>query len=173
MPGKILVRPVNGGPHAFLTAAITARYNKRSRRTRCGPVAQLGARLNGIQEVTGSIPVRSTTLRSPAFMSELRVASHPSRSIAGEGHPHLSELVQQNTRRVSTVAAKAAEVDCPVLGVAGSQNLRSCGGHRQAHSAYSSGSRRETLKQSVRNQTCSRAAYVDGEELRLRAPQLR
>jgi hypothetical protein len=29
-----------------------------------GPVAQLGARLNGIQEVTGSIPVRSTNLRS-------------------------------------------------------------------------------------------------------------
>ena len=29
-----------------------------------GPVAQLGARLNGIQEVTGSIPVRSTTFRS-------------------------------------------------------------------------------------------------------------
>jgi hypothetical protein len=27
---------------------------------RSGPVAQLGARLNGIQEVTGSIPVRST-----------------------------------------------------------------------------------------------------------------
>ena len=25
-----------------------------------GPVAQLGARLNGIQEVTGSTPVRST-----------------------------------------------------------------------------------------------------------------
>ena len=29
-----------------------------------GPVAQLGARLNGIQEVTGSIPVRSTNLFS-------------------------------------------------------------------------------------------------------------
>ena len=29
--------------------------------TRRGPVAQLGARLNGIQEVTGSIPVWSTT----------------------------------------------------------------------------------------------------------------
>ena len=29
---------------------------------RQGPVAQLGARLNGIQEVTGSIPVRSTNL---------------------------------------------------------------------------------------------------------------
>src|SRR3954465_8415287 len=61
---------------------------------RRGPVAQLGARLNGIQEVTGSIPVRSTILRSwmqakdahhsakreggpvlPA--NELRMASHP------------------------------------------------------------------------------------------------
>src|SRR3954470_15938903 len=56
-----------------------------------GPVAQLGARLNGIQEVTGSIPVRSTTLRSPAPVSELRVASHPSLSISGE-RCTLSEL---------------------------------------------------------------------------------
>ena len=32
----------------------------------CGPVAQLGARLNGIQEVTGSNPVRSTNLRREA-----------------------------------------------------------------------------------------------------------
>ena len=30
-----------------------------------GPVAQLGARLNGIQEVTGSTPVRST---KPSFL---------------------------------------------------------------------------------------------------------
>ena len=30
----------------------------------CGPVAQLGARMNGIHEVTGSIPVWSTILRS-------------------------------------------------------------------------------------------------------------
>jgi hypothetical protein len=29
-----------------------------------GPVAQLGARLNGIQEVRGSIPLRSTSLKS-------------------------------------------------------------------------------------------------------------
>jgi hypothetical protein len=29
----------------------------------------LGARLNGIQEVTGSIPVRSTILRSREFTS--------------------------------------------------------------------------------------------------------
>jgi hypothetical protein len=45
---------------------------------RHGPVAQLGARLNGIQEVTGSIPVRSTTLRSRLILRErLRVAGHP------------------------------------------------------------------------------------------------
>jgi putative endonuclease len=35
-----------------------------------GPVAQLGARLNGIQEVTGSIPVRSTILRSRELTPE-------------------------------------------------------------------------------------------------------
>ena len=34
--------------------------------------------MNGIHEVTGSIPVWSTTLRSRAIVSELRVASHPS-----------------------------------------------------------------------------------------------
>src|SRR4029079_9887941 len=34
------------------------------RLSECGPVAQLGARLNGIPEVTGSIPVRSTIFRS-------------------------------------------------------------------------------------------------------------
>ena len=31
-----------------------------------GPVAQLGARVNGIHEVTGSIPVWSTTPPLPA-----------------------------------------------------------------------------------------------------------
>jgi hypothetical protein len=34
------------------------------RTTERGPVAQLGARMNGIHEVTGSIPVWSTILRS-------------------------------------------------------------------------------------------------------------
>jgi hypothetical protein len=40
--------------------------------------------MNGIHEVTGSIPVWSTTLRSPAFVSELRVASQPSLQIQAE-----------------------------------------------------------------------------------------
>ena len=33
----------------------------------CGAIAQLGERLNGIQEVTGSIPLSSTKLRNSAF----------------------------------------------------------------------------------------------------------
>ncbi len=41
--------------------ALAAWYNQQFLPRR-GPVAQLGARLNGIQEVTGSIPVRSTNL---------------------------------------------------------------------------------------------------------------
>jgi hypothetical protein len=36
-----------------------------------GPVAQLGARLNGIQEVTGSIPVRSTNPSLRSVLSDL------------------------------------------------------------------------------------------------------
>ena len=40
-----------------------ARYNSLLLRTGYGPVAQLGARMNGIHEVTGSIPVWSTNLR--------------------------------------------------------------------------------------------------------------
>jgi hypothetical protein len=42
-------------------------------------VAQLGARLNGIQEVTGSIPVRSTILRSRELTPkrELRLGEQP------------------------------------------------------------------------------------------------
>ena len=42
----------------------------------------MGARLNGIQEVTGSIPVRSTILRSP--FGELRPGK-PSEFLTGEG----------------------------------------------------------------------------------------
>ena len=44
----------------------TACYDQRSAPLKNGPVAQLGARLNGIQEVTGSIPVRSTNLSFPS-----------------------------------------------------------------------------------------------------------
>lgn len=60
------------------------------------------------QPVSHPVPswgrIWATTLRSPASMSELRVASHPSLSIASEGHRLISELVH-DTRRVSTIAA--------------------------------------------------------------------
>ena len=38
------------------------RYHEKSGKS--GPVAQMGARVNGIHEVTGSIPVWSTNLNS-------------------------------------------------------------------------------------------------------------
>ena len=49
----------------WLRVPEAVRYHNVFCPSRHGPVAQLGARLNGIQEVTGSIPVRSTNLRSP------------------------------------------------------------------------------------------------------------
>src|SRR5581483_3714573 len=53
-------------PHfAGLTGGIALRENERVARerdpfARCGPVAQLGARFHGMEEVVGSIPTRST-----------------------------------------------------------------------------------------------------------------
>ncbi|MFM2153142.1 MAG: hypothetical protein RL199_1577, partial [Pseudomonadota bacterium] len=48
-----------------------------------GAVAQLGERLNGIQEVTGSIPVSSTNSKgpNPPRIRAFRLLSHPSPSL--------------------------------------------------------------------------------------------
>ena len=60
-----------------------------------GPVAQLGARVNGIHEVTGSIPVWSTILRSRELppKRELRPASQAKdvspKPRSGKGGPAL------------------------------------------------------------------------------------
>ena len=51
-------------PHSRIASFSAAPYNQLFM---YGPVAQLGARLDGIQEVTGSIPVRSITLSSSPF----------------------------------------------------------------------------------------------------------
>ena len=62
----------------------------------CGPVAQLGARMNGIHEVTGSIPVWSISPRSarvagpsgrPSGRHRLRLAL-PARLPSGHQHVH-------------------------------------------------------------------------------------
>lgn len=47
-----------------------------------GPVAQLGARLDGIQEVTGSIPVRSTNFPTPQYSPNMRWIAAPSVVVA-------------------------------------------------------------------------------------------
>ena len=79
-----------------------------------GPVAQLGARLNGIQEVTGSIPVRSTILRSPFGRATAGKPAHPSGELrlvsqrilrASYGWQASERPFHQ--RRMSTIAASA------------------------------------------------------------------
>jgi hypothetical protein len=90
---------VEGGSHAkassfdarqwlaSLTRADRDGMIGSSRSCRSGPVAQLGARLNGIQEVTGSIPVRSTnsvaTLGRWLALTVLRHAAAPAAPPAG------------------------------------------------------------------------------------------
>jgi hypothetical protein len=60
--------PGNGPSSECGTTSVMLRDVQHRRRGRirascqCGPVAQLGARMNGIHEVTGSIPVWSITL---------------------------------------------------------------------------------------------------------------
>jgi hypothetical protein len=61
---RIILSPDDNGAGAVATCGGfdglgMLRQNKGCRRL-CGPVAQLGARFHGMEEVTGSIPVRST-----------------------------------------------------------------------------------------------------------------
>ena len=46
-----------------------------------GPIAQLGERLNGIQQVAGSIPVGSTEGFSSCFMAELELVHKKTKAI--------------------------------------------------------------------------------------------
>ena len=55
-------RQLGSNGAGFFASSVRVHYNGGSSLLNQGPVAQLGARLNGIQEVTGSIPVRSTIL---------------------------------------------------------------------------------------------------------------
>ena len=62
----LLIYPPELGPRSSqaVAVALTARLPLVTVEADlpCGAVAQLGARLNGIQEVTGSTPVSSTNL---------------------------------------------------------------------------------------------------------------
>src|SRR5690606_16785525 len=52
---------LRGVPASLCSRRRRRAPNARRRRDPCGAVAQLGERLNGIQEVRGSIPLGSTT----------------------------------------------------------------------------------------------------------------
>ncbi len=58
------------GARAVFDHDQPAGYNETFARGQIGPVAQLGARVNGIHEVTGSNPVWSTS--SPRAVSSVR-----------------------------------------------------------------------------------------------------
>ena len=67
-----------------MTRTLTVCYKVRP----CGAVAQLGERLNGIQEVDGSIPFGSTRLR-PKLRFELRPGKPlPSNNAVSDGACH-------------------------------------------------------------------------------------
>ena len=72
---------------------VPAWYNWGSTFLHSGPVAQLGARMNGIHEVTGSIPVWSTNLRS-----------HVRRRL-----PTVAHLIRRKTLRGSIEARRRAD----------------------------------------------------------------
>ena len=61
-PFRLRREPFGFAFESPVAAAIRVRYHEKS--TRHGPVAQMGARVNGIHEVTGSIPVWSTISKS-------------------------------------------------------------------------------------------------------------
>ena len=71
--------------------------------TQSGPVAQLGARLNGIQEVTGSTPVRSTnflfSLQRLRGFASFRLQNVSTRVDVVSGISRTSAWFQQANRR--------------------------------------------------------------------------
>ena len=106
-------------PQCPIASFPTAPYNQLFV---CGPVAQLGARLDGIQEVTGSIPVRSTNLRS---IDQAEVVHHS-----------LAKFLSQATVDPSTVCSElrlAGRTACLIAPLAqsveSSQNLLGHRGH--------------------------------------------
>ena len=138
-------------------------------------MAQLGARVNGIHEVTGSIPVWSTNLRSPASMSELRLASHPSCVLRG-CRPTITEAIHQARRRLSTIAAqRQLHRDGGLLGFLG---RRRC----SQKTALILWARRPCVRGQARNKSfgdpsgtnpANPEAHGRGEVLRVRAAKLR
>ena len=132
---------------------------------RRGPVAQLGARLNGIQEVTGSIPVRSTILRSPA---------------ASFGSVNQARRCQANTRRMPRRSPQGEGGQAPPNPIAGSSHTSTCTSVtvalvRRAGAGNSrvAASRATAARLLRRHHARSKAVCVRSEECRAHAAVLR
>ena len=107
------------GPSCDLIATLANRLTR--------PPGSLRSRASS-SSVGLSGEIWATTLRSPAFLSELRVASHPSRSPQAKV-THFSELVHRHAKGVhhsGAASVRAAMVNSRSRCAAGrgSQNLR-------------------------------------------------
>ena len=148
----MLVRCAEPGPREFLERA-TIKFRPSTK----GPVAQLGARLNGIQEVTGSIPVRSTILRSPFGR-------------ASDGKP--SELT--NRRRMSTVAAKQRRwTGKPSLGLQFSRSTQAADLPKVSSRFNKPGQFFGISRMAPRRTVCFRPRHDHGKAVRLCAQKCR
>jgi hypothetical protein len=66
----------------------------------CGPVAQLGARFHGMEEVIGSIPIRSTTL-TPAESKSYTNRSEEQKQKQGHKKETIKNTIVRDQREKS------------------------------------------------------------------------
>jgi hypothetical protein len=66
----------------------------------CGPVAQLGARFHGMEEVIGSIPIRSTTL-TPAESESYTNRSEEQKQKQGHKKETIKNTIVRDQREKS------------------------------------------------------------------------
>ena len=100
----IILSPDDNGAGAVATCGAfdglgMLRQNKGCR-CLCGPVAQLGARFHGMEEVTGSIPVRSTTL-TPAESKSYSSRSEEQNQKQGHKKGTIKNTIVRDQRKKS------------------------------------------------------------------------
>jgi hypothetical protein len=86
MPGP--EKESNSAPAPAFDESASTGENKKVATPRCGPVAQLGARFHGMEEVIGSIPIRSTNyinnLEAPPFADVVAFLSQIPKPFRGQ-----------------------------------------------------------------------------------------
>src|SRR3954453_15262178 len=84
----------------------------------CGPVAQLGARMNGIHEVTGSIPVWSTSFTS--FSQRTQTVFSHAAARSGQPAGAIPSLIVKRRFAQSADADRIQSRGCPFGSASGS-----------------------------------------------------